>query len=209
MKPFRTMLVLLIIVMLAICTPAAAASKKAQAPVDDPWGEFAFTPRIGYAYLGGQAGYTSSSAIPFNGESFNCMQIKLDLNLGGKGAAFEFGPYYMLESAAINGDKLHGVGFYLGYLYSWLIPTKKAGVFYPGVGFGFINGFLTGDSADYGFNFIFRVPVSISWYPSKKTEVGIVLEWAPGFHTLGAWGTKDMIMSYGFYTDLTLGVRLF
>jgi hypothetical protein len=205
--------------------PVVAPVQPAAAPTNnaDPMGAFTLTPKIGYVYLGAQGAHQfasdvlgGSASIP--GTNANAMQIALDLKFG----SFELEPFYMLiQPDAADADKSHGIGLYLGYLHSWRIPTAGAGVFYPGVGFGWKFGWLfasaQGVSSDYGVVSALRIPLSCTWYPSASHSIGIVLEWGLGFQMNAAIfkfnvDGKDEtygVVNYGFYTDLMAGVRFF
>ena len=219
-------------------TPAQPAPNAAKDK--GPMGWFNLTPEIGYAYLGGQGTIATPkvdiSQVDISAlikkADINALKVKLDLKLGGPGGAFELAPFYMLMQANIPGsDKINGLGLYLGFLYSWYIPTTSAGAFYPGVGFGWEGGGMFGGLIDWGVVTAFRVPISCTWYPSKTTPIGIMVEVGLGIQAnvagksitvpvnqtgiptqTGSQNTKDTLAifaQYGFYTDVSIGVRFF
>jgi hypothetical protein len=186
-------------------------------------GGFTLTPKIGYVYLGGQGAHeivsgSGSGSVnkSVSGTSINAMQIQLGLKFGGRGGATELAPFYMLMQPDVAGaDKVHALGLDVGYLYSWYIPAGGT-AFYPGVGFTWKIGWLFASHVDYGLVSALRIPMSCTWYPSKTTPIGIMLEVGLGFQTNVAIykhfpGTSDLgaVIDYGFYADVMAGVRFF
>jgi hypothetical protein len=205
-----------------------APAQPAPAQVNDKglMGKFTLTPKLGYVYLGGQAMLITPKEFA-RGVDVNAMQIRFDLKFGDTGPAFELAPFYMLMQPKVAGmHKVHGLGIYLGLMYSWYLPTAKAGVFYPGVGFGWKGGGAFRGDIDWGAFTALRIPISCTWYFSKTIPIGIVLEWGFGIQTnvffvsynsvtTNQDGTQitqrnqDVSFQFGFYTDLTAGVRFF
>ena len=202
--------------------PAPVVAQPAPAPVDKdgPMKGFSLAPRIGYAYLGGQAasfisGGNSASSSGFE-QNINAMKIDLDLKFSGRGGAFELDPFYMLMAWDVPGnvDKMHAVGLDLGFLYSWYIPAGGTAI-YPGIGFGIGFGPMFNDPFQSTFAMLVfeKLNASCTFYPSKSVPIGIVLEWGIGmnnqFYINSAHGQTTTLVIYGFYTDLTLGIRFF
>ncbi len=123
--------------------PAPVYAQPAPAPVDEngPMKGFSLAPRIGYAYLGGQAAtfISSGKSQSTSGldQNINAMKIDLDLKFSGRGGSFELDPFYMYMKfdTSANVDPMHALGLDLGFLYSWYIPAGPTAI-YPGVGFG-------------------------------------------------------------------------
>lgn len=208
----------------AVAQPAPAPAQPAAAyeNPNGPMGGFTLTPKIGYTYLGGQGGYgiltgsgTGTGSHSISGTSFNAMQIQLGLKFGGRGGATELAPFYMFMKSDPGSKNVHALGLDVGYLYSWYIPAG-GGAFYPGVGFTWKIGWLFASGVDYGLVSALRIPASCTWYPSKTTPIGIMLEVGLGFQTnvfinTDVAGTSDLqvLINYGFYADVMAGVRFF
>jgi hypothetical protein len=204
----------------AVAQPAPAPAQPAAAPENPngPMGGFTLTPKIGYVYLGGQGAHdiTNSANVSVPGTSFNAMQIQLGLKFGGRGGATELGPFYMLMKPDEAGSEYaHALGLDFGYLYSWYIPAGGT-AFYPGVGFDWKIGWVFASHVDYGLVSVVRIPMSCTWYPSKTTPIGVMLEVGLGFQTnvfidkdFAGTGHLGAAINYGFYADVMAGVRFF
>ncbi|MFA6032795.1 MAG: hypothetical protein WC889_07860 [Myxococcota bacterium] len=210
----KLLLAALVVAALLACTPVLAQDLSSDD--DNPMGEFTFTPKIGYALLGPQTSFLGYGGIPSYGAVvFNSLNAQAEFMFGGKGSAFQVAPFYMmLRADKPNSDSWNAVGVYLGYLYSWHFPTERSGVFYPGIGAGWGGGYVFGGAFNYGTVNVLRIPGSLTWYPSQKTRVALVMELSVGMQTTTMWfnntfGTLETVSSYGLYVDAMVGVRFF
>jgi len=216
-----------VVVVFALSLFLTSVSFAAEAEKEGPWDGFTLTPKIGYAYFGGQGNYNVSSTATTTVNSTNALLIQLNLDFGKKGG-FELAPWFAYEkmNATVNliptpvsgTDTAYGLGLYLGGpFYRW--ELHGAGVWYPGIGMGWRIGYVLGsDLYNYAIQTGLEIPISVTWYPSASTHIGITLEWANGFgSTMGATvqntGTAtskaEFGVSYGYWTNLLIGVRFF
>jgi len=199
----------------------AAESKKS-----GPWDGFTLTPKLGYAYFGSQGSYNQSALGTTYVGSANAMLLQLNLDFGKKGG-FEFAPWFAYEKidVTVNVPPLlpisgtvtgYGLGLYLGGpFYRWEIHS--AGVWYPGIGMGWRVGYLISDVYDYAIQSGLEIPLSVTWYPSAKTKIGVTLEWSNGFgatmgatvNTAGSQGSAEFGVTYGYWTNVLVGARFF
>ncbi|MBN2530818.1 MAG: hypothetical protein JXR76_30810 [Deltaproteobacteria bacterium] len=176
------------------------------APMDDDeqkFAAFSFSPQIGYAYF-------PKSDFEYNGLKFhvdkrNAFVLKLHLDLGGDGLAFELVP--SLAYQKIGGDitsfgadlsdgvagSLLAVGGQMNLMFrgSW-------GSFFPHLGIGFHGSYLYGDEIEYGADIYGRIPAGFTWYFAK--HLGLVVEFA---FMIGATGIRRKVPdTKELYADL-------
>ena len=181
--------------------PAAAAPD-----TGGPMGTFTLTPKLGYAYLGNQAVWANGDV---NGQpGINALQVMLNLTFGRE-STFELGPLYMYETVAGRDSALNAPGVYLGWTHTWRMDSEKAGVWYPGIGFGWGTAFPFGGYVSWGITSYLRIPVSVSWYPSKTTPVAVTLEASVGGVTTNLFFENGSSYALGVYSDVLVGVRFF
>ncbi|MBN2716681.1 MAG: hypothetical protein JXX14_12575 [Deltaproteobacteria bacterium] len=190
--------------------PASEPITQPPAPVSSPSGEdeqtfapFSFSPQIGYAYF--PESEFEYDGLSFNVDKRNSFVLKLHLDMGGDGLAFELVPLLAYQkiggdirsfsedlSSGVSGSLLAAGGqMNLMFRGSW-------GSFFPHLGIGFHGTYLFGDGIEYGADIYGRIPAGFTWYVAK--HLGIVVEFA---FMLGVTGIrKKMPDQDALYADL-------
>ena len=177
----------------AVTAPVTQPPPPMSAYADDEEQRFSpisFSPQIGYAYFP-ESDY-EVKGLKFSVDNRNSFVLKLHLDLGGDGLAFELVP--LLAYQKIGGDissfgsdlssgvagSLLAIGGQLN-----LMIRGSWGSFFPHLGIGFHGAYLYGDDIEYGADIYGRLPVGFTWYVAK--HLGIVVEFA---FMIGATGIR-------------------
>ena len=177
-------------------SPATSPPPPVSASSDDDaktFAPFSFSPQIGYAYFP-ESEFTYNG-LTFNVDNRNAFVLKLHLDMGGDGLAFELAP--MMAYQKIGGnirsfskDLSSGVSGSLMALGGQmnLVVRGSWGSFYPHLGIGFHGAYLYGDGIEYGADIYGRIPAGFTWYVAK--HFAIVAEFA---FMLGVTGIRKKI----------------
>lgn len=192
--------------------PKAVANDTASKPASDAgpvekkpfrFASFSFSPQIGYSFFP-ESNFEYDN-IKLKVDNRNSFVLKLHLDMGGDGLAFELTPFFANEK--IGGDlssfgkdlaggvsgSFHAVGSQIG-----IAVRGSWGSFYPHIGIGFHSAFLFGDSIEYGAELYGRIPLGFTWYVAK--HLGLVMEFAFMYGATGIRG--KMPDTDDLYADL-------
>jgi len=162
-------------------SPEEPGDETEQEEEGDIFSWFSLAPEVGYLFF-------PKSELTVKGfkatvEPRNGFIMKLHLDLGGDGLAFELAPLFSIQGGGITPD---GGGFWEGIDIGSggnfqsvggqmaLVYRFKLGHFFPHLGLSFHGSYLMGDEIDFGTEIYARIPIGFTVYMGKS--LGLVVD---------------------------------
>lgn len=162
-----------------------------------PW--FTMSPRVGYCYFM----KTEIKPTVDVGER-HALFVTYGFNFGGEGFSSEVAPVYIYEDSSNSFGEFHSLGLYLGVNWRWRFWNLV-----PSAGFGVRGAYLLGKGISYGMEVYGRVPLSLSWYFTPKTNLILELGFSYGATGVKAenLGVAALTLGHNFSVDTLIGMR--